>query len=43
MWGADLDDEDRRALKQDLARRAGADVLPSEPSEPSVVIVNGAG
>ena len=40
MWGADLDDDDRRAIKQDLARRAGPGV---QPTEPSVVAANGAG
>jgi hypothetical protein len=31
MWGADLDDDDRLALKQDLARRAAVAAPPSDP------------
>ena len=40
MWGADLDNDDRGAIKQDLARRA---VSSAEASEPSNVPVGEAG
>jgi hypothetical protein len=32
LWGADLDDDDRRAIKEDLARRAAAMAPAAEPA-----------
>jgi hypothetical protein len=50
MWGADLDDDDRRAIKEDLARRARATEPNPEPNpeptaahEPSAAAANKAG